>query len=374
MTTLTDWSTTSNVSQFEAQTGIWTNWSRGRVLGATLTLSRQNGNLLIAFTAFYIGLVSTRFWRIACFIMHRQHSSPQMKDAFHHQQQAILRNSPNPESGLWAFGQLLWAWRRSAKHSLIRALPGLVCALVCLVGFTVAGGFSSRISTGISNEVLVKSDSCSQTPITALDPADFGPTIKVVSQTITGAANYAQQCYASSDLDILDCASGHFVVSRMPTTIDVKAPCPFASGVCRDSNSNLRLDSGYLDSNDHFGINAPPNQRFLFRQSMECAPLNTDAFKSETTINDDSTGLSLNYTRYNYGPTFAAVEKDYLNYTCQMKDVLLQYNDQGSLAGNMYKLQLVPSTPHPCIHDYESEAHVPSFQPHDGTVFQWLRG
>jgi len=51
--------------------GTWTNWSRGSVLGATLTLTRSNGNLLIAFTAVFVAFISARFWKIACFAIHR---------------------------------------------------------------------------------------------------------------------------------------------------------------------------------------------------------------------------------------------------------------------------------------------------------------
>lgn len=35
-------------------------------MGATLTLDRVEGNLLIAFTAVFVSVVAERFWRIAC--------------------------------------------------------------------------------------------------------------------------------------------------------------------------------------------------------------------------------------------------------------------------------------------------------------------
>lgn len=160
MDSLSDWTT----SGLEAQTSVWTNWSRGRIMGATLTLSRQNGNLLIAFTAFFVGLVSSRFWRIACFLLHRCYSTPGANDVLHHQQQIVLRNSPNPESGLWTFGQLAWAWRHSARRGLVRTLAGLVASLAA---FAVASGFSSHISTGISDEVLIKTANCGYVNISA---------------------------------------------------------------------------------------------------------------------------------------------------------------------------------------------------------------
>lgn len=38
-------------------------------MGATLTLDRVEGNLLIAFTAVFVGIVTERFWRIACMLV-----------------------------------------------------------------------------------------------------------------------------------------------------------------------------------------------------------------------------------------------------------------------------------------------------------------
>lgn len=102
-------------------------------MGATLTLNRVDGNLLIAFTAVFVGVVTERIWRIACVlvsyfskrivrdhatsksfghfrsaqtnnigldtdvgdsrIFYRCYSSSEPRDALYHQQQAILRNS-----------------------------------------------------------------------------------------------------------------------------------------------------------------------------------------------------------------------------------------------------------------------------------------
>jgi len=47
-----DSSATEPVSQ--VYTGVWTNWSRGKVNGSTITLTRNDANLLIAFLAFFI--------------------------------------------------------------------------------------------------------------------------------------------------------------------------------------------------------------------------------------------------------------------------------------------------------------------------------
>jgi hypothetical protein len=67
--------------------GTWTNWSRGPIFGSTLTTTKDVGNLLIAFTAFFVAIVATRFWRICCLLLHMYLSTSEPRDAIHHQRQ-----------------------------------------------------------------------------------------------------------------------------------------------------------------------------------------------------------------------------------------------------------------------------------------------
>lgn len=160
MTTQTDWSRSSPTVQNSVYLGTWTNWSRGKIMGATLTLDRSHGNLLIAFTAIFTGIVTGRLWRIACYIFHRWYSTSQPRDALHHQRQAILRNSNSAVSSLYTFLQLVWAWQNITSHPLVRVLPVLVTAMLCAIAFTVVGGFSSQISSALKNEVLLNGTNC----------------------------------------------------------------------------------------------------------------------------------------------------------------------------------------------------------------------
>ena len=145
------WTTDGSTVRYDVHLGTWTNQSRGRVLVATLTLSRMDGNLLIEFTAVFVRLVSSRFWRIACVIFHRYYSNPKPCDGLHHQRYAALRNSANPISGFWAISQICWAWRQPSKHPLLRTLPLVVAAVLCIFAFATTSGFSSSILTGIGN-------------------------------------------------------------------------------------------------------------------------------------------------------------------------------------------------------------------------------
>lgn len=49
-----------STNNYEIKLGFWTNWSDGKILGATMTLTRQNGGYLIAFLAIFVGMAGKR--------------------------------------------------------------------------------------------------------------------------------------------------------------------------------------------------------------------------------------------------------------------------------------------------------------------------
>lgn len=314
------WEGAATTVQYEVQLGTWINWSRGRIMGATLTLNRTEGNLLIAFTAFFVGLVSSRFWRIACFVAHRVYSTPEPRDALHHQKQAILRNSASADSGLWALCQLAWTWRGTATRCVIRTFPAILTSAFCLVAFTTAGGFSSQISSGIGNEVLIKGDNCAIVLLDVVDaPVGMNLSVPWQSNAVNNAANYAQQCYCTPGPDtpgMFDCTS--FATPNLPTIVNQKAPCPFQNGLCRSNDSNLVLDTGYIDTNKHLGINLPPGQNIQFRSVLQCAPLITEGHEW------NATGVRENFTRYDYGQFYLGTP----NYTYEVQSLEYQYHGQ----------------------------------------------
>lgn len=319
-------------SQYGVYTGVWTNWSRGRVLGTTITLSNSDGDLVIAFTAFFVGLIASRFWRIACLVFHRVYSTKDPRDALYHQRQVILRNSESAGSGVWSVIGLYWAWRDStpAKKIFIRTIPLIIFSLACVVGFTLASGFSSRISTAVGNQVLIDGSNCGYL-------AGGGP-IKGTWEVnqLTNAANYAQQCYSSSNgsvSGVLDCTL--FVTKKLDIVVDDSAPCPFDSSICRSDNTNLLLDTGYINSVNHLGMNAHPEEAVRIRSTLHCAPLVTEGYTSSRTTS------TLNYTRYHYGsraPT-SSDNGTRVNYTIEVKDLASQYIEGYQQGSTQYNLK-----------------------------------
>jgi len=90
--------------------------------------------------------------------------------------------------------------------------------------------------------------------------------------------------------------------------------------MCRTDSANLILDTGLLDSHHHLVINAPPNERILFRQVLHCAPMTTRGYTRSYT------GDHANYTLYDYGSLFWPTNG--LNFTYKVKDVQYQYNHE----------------------------------------------
>ncbi|KAJ3567655.1 hypothetical protein NPX13_g6693 [Xylaria arbuscula] len=324
---------------YGVQLGIWTNWSRGPVLGVTLTLNRQYGSLLIAFTAFFITIVATRFWRIACSVVHRRLSVAEPRDALHLQRQAIFRNSTSSESALWSLLQMSWTWHRLDYRYLARTLPSISFAAICLLAFTFASGFSSSISTAIGDEVLLDGTHCGFLDFAALKTDQLNQIFRPwQASTIINGANYASQVYSpGSKTGVLE--SSVFVQRTLSTRMNNEAPCPFKDSLCRSNSSNLILDTGFIDFSHDLGLNLQPNRDILYRQVLHCAPLVTEGHTKKTTLNGRS-----NYTTYSYGRSpFVTTADENANYTFTVQDVESQYIPQSTAESYGYLLTVFKS-------------------------------
>lgn len=295
--------------------GIWINWSRGSIRGATLTLNRGNGGLLTAFLALFVTVVGTRFWRIGCFSIHRYFSSKHARDALCHQRQAILRNAAESTSGLWTLLCACWAWRRNGLSPYRRFLPSVLFAILTFMIFSIATIFSSEITTSTGHEVLLRGSNCGylSTDITGLD--DGIALQSYLSQRTALSMAYAQRCY-NNYANSRDCSI--LYKPRLQWTIDQNATCPFpGEKICLSSSGNLHLDTGYIDSDRDLGINSPPGMRFLYRSAVDCAPLKTKEYTKKTNYapifgTSDNENSDRKVMQYFYGKSL-----DWTNFTYQ---------------------------------------------------------
>ncbi|KAI0101019.1 hypothetical protein GGR51DRAFT_575138 [Nemania sp. FL0031] len=285
---------TPNGFSYPVHIGLWTNWSHGIVLGSTLTLSRDNANLLIGAITFFITVVGVYIWKIVSFSLHAYYSDPSPRDGLYHQRQVIIRNSSSAAGTVLTLINLIWAWRKVTK-SWLRVLPLLLLTTLTAIALAVASIFASRIATG--SEVLLTGSGCGMVVPDFFEPSltevftDYTPYL---ADFLSQAAIYASQCYGSSSSSALGC--GIFVKPYLKAkTINANAPCPFPS-LCKTADSNLFLDTGLLNSHHDFGINAPEKERFLFRMTLACAPLKSEGYSKSYNVSQDRS-----YTQYFYG-------------------------------------------------------------------------
>jgi hypothetical protein len=185
---------------------------------------------------------------------------------------------------------------------LRRTLPLLVVAAATVACFGVAGIFTSRVSTSVGDHVLLKGRNCGL-PRPETD-SFFTNYVAYVSQRFMSSGDYALRCYSNTSLS-QGCPT--FLRRRLAWRSAADAACPFPgqTRVCRRNATNVRLETGFIDSNADLGINLPARDSFRFRSVVECAPLRTSGFARNVTMG----GVGHNYTRtvYLYGLALAAV-------------------------------------------------------------------
>lgn len=288
--------------------GFWINHSHGIIRGSTLTLSNNNAALLTAAVALFVAYAGTRIWRILTFALYLFFANASSRNAFCNQRQAILRNSSTPLDAALSLWTITWTWRK--KVNVWHLAPLIALAMLIGLALTAAGVFSSRISSSTGNEVLLNGKDCGWISPNNLSNQDvrrqYGPYISQLQQS---ALQRAQQCYSpGSRATVESCPT--FVKANLPFTMTRNASCPFQEQICQNSSANLIVDTGYLNSHDDFGINAPLSERALFRTKVHCAPLKTEEYSElvNVTLADSKQfnfkiGNSTKVMQYYYGTT-----------------------------------------------------------------------
>ena len=282
--------------------GVWTNWSRSKILGSTLTLSDRDGGLLTAFLAIFVTAAGGAFWRIVSYIVHQIRSKRRYQDGLHHQQQVIFRNASSPDVASWQLGQLLFHWWHYARRPALRILPLTFLALTNLILFALAGVFSARVTTAPGNETLIISPHCG----TWETSSDTGPQEQAAFRTktlldTTSAATYARSCYGQAQ-NTLACTQ--YAQQNIPWLVNQNASCPFAGGMCKSGDTSAyQMDTGPIDSHQVLGINAPSADRITYRKVSTCSPTKTKGYTSEwNNTNKDSANYGDTFELINYGP------------------------------------------------------------------------
>lgn len=163
----------------------------------------------------------------------------------------------------------------------------------------LAGLFSSAV-TQRSSSVLLRPIVCGSWK--DLDPSsantweneDIVRSVDLASmsrQNLITSSRLYRTCNESSSLLEHCFALGDWPMSPSSTHV----PCPFGSDLCSVKDA-VSLDTGYLNSQFHLGINAPAGDSIDFRRVATCAPLHVRGFSSAVVSQDGQ-----NVTGYYYG-------------------------------------------------------------------------
>ncbi|KAF3026379.1 hypothetical protein E8E14_008736 [Neopestalotiopsis sp. 37M] len=239
--------------------------------------------------------------------------------------------------------------------------------MIIITAFTIAGGFSSRISSGMSDEVLINGDNCGIVAGGIREDMDaFEAFSRYTNRKFADAANYAQQCYSDDSSGMLSC--DRFVVKELKAaTIETNRSCPFHGDICRSNSANIRLDTGYIDSHDQFGLNAPPSERFGYRYVLECAPLKTEGHVTYVDLGN------ITWAQYNYGghSTGTTDNTTSLDFTYEVQDLDYQYSKdyKGSVRGDFLVSNQIYRVSNGEIDPYRSTfTPIPELTRNDGDV------
>lgn len=291
--------------------GIWTDWSKGPILGSTLTVSPYHATILSPAIAIFVSIAGSQLWRLFQFGLHQARANTKPSHFLYHQQQVVLRNTGTDLNALWRFLRLGIAWRHQKHVAVVRtSVPLVVWTFIHFVTVVVASVLSSWVLSA-GNRALSRSPYCGTFNQTYLDKVYSNdvsdPTVAPLAMEY---ASYINQRFAAVQQHVDICSTSvegcnsmaaedlSYSAQLMPNK------CPFDSEACHPKiDGSMSFDTGYLSSMEHLGINAPEHGRVAFRFTAQCAPLNDMKYTTGwQSVSTNSGSSSKNMADALYGP------------------------------------------------------------------------
>lgn len=289
----------STITPGDIYIGLWTDWSKGKVLGATITVTATTGVILAAFIAIFVNLAVGNLWNLVAYAVHQARATGSQCHPMLRQQQVILKNNTSPLTAGTRLAQLMWAWPWRSQRTVFRgSLLLTALTFLCALGGVVAGIFASSIVATTDIEVLLSTPNCGfwqedGLPLGAVLGQKWdNDTNRFYQQEVGDSRTYARSCYNASSLKTCNT----FVRPTIDWTTRYDTPCPF-DGMC--IGASMEMDTGLINSNHVLGINFPEKDQFEFRRVTTCAPVVQDGYvttENSTIIPGDQ------ILYYNYGP------------------------------------------------------------------------
>jgi hypothetical protein len=260
-------------------------------LGATLTVTSKSGAFIIAFLAVFVTCAGSQLWNIWAFCLHQSRSTPDARDALHHQQQLLLRSGFNDLTFFWRLMRTNWSFGMSPFKTFGRNLPLATLAIVHMLLFFAASLLASRIANS-NGQVLLTPRICGWPAINfvnLLQPNFGGDNGREDAFYMGGnfifklAKVYAGSCYSQTSGSTPGLCN-QFVKPSLPYKQIFNDSCPFEDQMC--ATPTISFDTGMLSSHDDLGVNTPADNRITFRKKMSCSSIAADEkFSSPWTSN-----------------------------------------------------------------------------------------
>jgi hypothetical protein len=269
------------MANLEVHTGSWNDMSSSTNLQGTLTLSGIRGFLLIAGLSTLIGLSGMSAWRAVRFWFHWSKTTSEKSDGLDLQHRLILRNSGSPAQAFEDALRVYLAWRKFESRALERTVV-LLCGIFGLWAiFITAGVLVGLIANGSPYVLLEPTAKCGIWNFTSKPEGVWGSYLSGLQDTINGRA-YARERYPSvSNTSDAFPSESIFAVQSLSYTSNIAA-CPFNDTLCNPgSNTAWSMDTGLLNSDSDFGINAQVSDRIYYRKVVTCSPIHSKAYAQD---------------------------------------------------------------------------------------------
>jgi hypothetical protein len=277
------------------KTGIWTDYSRGKILGSILTLPNRHATVLLALMATLVGIAGTRSWMLTRFFLYKAFPTEEnthedeptdQPAARTFPQHVILRNSETASGAALTLIEYACFGRKptgAKSKQRLRDTLVTIAAILHAALFIACSILTSQIFLGrlVVSDIT---DTCGWWIVNGTGGDPTSPRALILSElrlnNTLETDNYVQNCYSSnSSSEILDC--GKLVTAYLPFSVEHNVSCPFAPEVCYGENTGFALDSGKI-SVSQLGINSRSNDNLSIRRRSVCAPLRQGPFHQAT--------------------------------------------------------------------------------------------
>jgi hypothetical protein len=284
-----------------------------------LTLSDRDSGIISAGLILFVGFVASQAWNAVKFVVHQARATDRPRDGLYHQQQLALRNSAGHLQMLWISIRLSLGWKRQIGlgPSIRRSWLLAALSLVSLAGWSIAQLYVSVIWTGAGDQYLLVPSRCGLMFDRRFARSSLFESLnlrytwfsKVMAPRLDYASSYQSQCSGDHSEQSRFCDRSPVHLHNWEVS---DGKCPFTEqSLCISTNSTpVIIDSGFINSNTHLGINAPRGKTIEYRKIATCSPMDSTFTQ---TVQDTVTKLE--ETRYYYGPSLLSNDKESFTYS-----------------------------------------------------------